>query len=105
MSPHVIVEFDSSVQKLEALESAAYRILALATCQISQIEGRFVCRIASKPSPKAYALSEEELQSHFVDLVTDENLRTSLDKKTEAVRNVILSLAFGALAAEPIRKD
>jgi His-Xaa-Ser system protein HxsD len=105
MSGHIVVEFDSSVQKLEALESAAYRILALASCQIGQTEGRFICRLTLKPSPKTHAPSGDELQSYFVDLVTDENLRASLAKKTEAVRNVILSLAFGALATEPTRKE
>ena len=104
MNGDVLVEFDTSVQGLEPLESAAYRILGLATCQITQAEGRFLCRLAPKVS-KGPAPDPSEIQSHFVDLVTDENLRASLNRKTEGVRNVILSLAFGALATNPTRKD
>jgi hypothetical protein len=40
----------------------------------------------------------EALKSHFLDLVTDENLRERIAARTEGLRNVILSLAFGSLA-------
>ena len=40
----------------------------------------------------------EALRVHFLDLVTDENLRERIAAQTEGVRNVILSLAFGSLA-------
>ena len=37
---------------------------------------------------------------HFLDLVTDENLREKIAAETNGVRDVILALAFGTLAAK-----
>jgi hypothetical protein len=45
-------------------------------------------------------LDSETLRARFLDLVADENLRESIAARTEPVRNLILSLAFGSLAAE-----
>jgi hypothetical protein len=41
----------------------------------------------------------DELRCHFLDLVTDENLREKIASETAKTRDVILALAFGALAA------
>jgi len=45
-------------------------------------------------------MGEAALREHFLDLVTDENLREKIAAETSGVRNVILALAFGALAGE-----
>jgi hypothetical protein len=45
------------------------------------------------------------LRVHFLDLVTDENLREKIAAETNGVRDVILALAFGALAAKPDYAD
>jgi DNA-dependent RNA polymerase auxiliary subunit epsilon len=42
----------------------------------------------------------ETLRALYLELVTDENARENLRAKTEHVRNLILSLAFGSLAAQ-----
>jgi hypothetical protein len=61
---------------------------------------RYLCRLAPTANPqKGAALSPDDLKERFLNLVTDENLRTRVAEKTEGVRNVILALAFGALAA------
>jgi His-Xaa-Ser system protein HxsD len=94
------VDFDAGVQSLPALEAAAYRLIGTATCQIDRVGGRFVCRLDPSGTPrKRDALSADELKERFLNLVTDENLRARLAEKTEGVRNVILALAFGSLAA------
>jgi len=100
-SPHEItVEFDSSVQRLSALEAAAYRLIGAATCQIERVADRFVCRLTSSPgSQKRELLSSDDLKIRFLNLVTDENLRARVAEKTDGVRNVILALAFGSLAS------
>jgi hypothetical protein len=36
----------------------------------------------------------------FLDLITDQNLREKVATETAGVRNVIVALAFGALARE-----
>jgi hypothetical protein len=45
-------------------------------------------------------VTEAELTEHFLDLVTDENLREKIAAETAGVRDVILALAFGALAVD-----
>ncbi|WP_439360100.1 hypothetical protein [Bradyrhizobium sp. DASA03007] len=96
----VAVDFDSSVQSLSALDAAAYRLIGTATCQIERAGDRYVCRLVSSANPqRRAALSSDELKERFLNLVADENLRSRVAEKTEGVRNVILALAFGALAA------
>jgi His-Xaa-Ser system protein HxsD len=96
----VAVDFDSSVQSLAALDAVAYRLIGTATCRIDRVGDRYVCRLAPTANPqKGAALSADDLKERFLNLVTDENLRTRVAEKTEGVRNVILALAFGSLAA------
>ena len=97
MREDVVVEFDSSAQTLSALQDAAYRLIGIASCQIEKSDARWVCRLSVRDEKHATA-DAEELRKHFLDLVTDQNLREKIAAKTEATRNLILSLAFGSLA-------
>lgn len=96
----VTIEFDSSTQALGALESAAYRLIGIATCQIEREGDRFLCHVAPKtnPAPRE-SLGGAALRERFLELVTDENLRLRIATKTDGVRNVILALAFGSLVS------
>ena len=97
----IAVDFDSSIQSLDALDAAAYRLIGTATCQIDRVGDRYVCHLAPSTSQqKRDALSPDELRERFLNLVVDENLRTRVAEKTDGVRNVILALAFGSLAAQ-----
>jgi His-Xaa-Ser system protein HxsD len=89
----IAVEFDCTAQSIGALRAAAYRLIGTATCEISKIDERWVCRLA--PAGKGAS----DLRVRFLDLVTDENLRETIAAKTEPTRNLILALAFGHLAA------
>jgi hypothetical protein len=61
---------------------------------------RYVCNLSPSANPqKGPALGEEDLRERLLNLVADENLRIRVAEKTEGVRNVILALAFGSLAA------
>jgi His-Xaa-Ser system protein HxsD len=96
----VTVDFDSGIQSLSALEAAAYRIIGTATCKIEQAGNRLVCHLtARKTSSRGEQLDADSLKVKFLYLVTDENLRLRIAEKTEGVRNVIVALAFGSLAA------
>lgn len=96
----IAVDFDSSVQTLGALDAAGYRLIGTATCRIDRVEERYVCRLVSTANPqKGAALTPDDLKERFLNLVVDENLRARVAEKTEGVRNVILALAFGSLAA------
>jgi His-Xaa-Ser system protein HxsD len=96
----VTVDFNSSIQCLSALEAAAYRIIGTATCKIDRVADRLVCHLAARSNlSRGEQLDAGSLKVKFLYLVTDENLRIRIAEKTEGVRNVILALAFGSLAA------
>lgn len=92
-----MLEFSTAVQSLAALQAAGYRLIGTATCQIDQVDDRFVCRLNS-PANKKTSDDPDDLRTHFLNLVTDENLRERIAERTDGVRNVILALAFGSLA-------
>lgn len=92
----IVVDFSASMQSLGALQEAAYRLIGQAACQIDEADGRYVCRL----SPSHPQLHSDELRSHFLNLVTDENLREKVREETDRLRDVIVALAFGSLAKE-----
>lgn len=97
----ITVDFDASIQELDALQAAAYRLIGVATCRIEAVDGRLICYLeAQGRSPKRPPEDADELRTRFLDLVTDENLRARLAEKTTGIRNVMLALAFGSLAAD-----
>jgi His-Xaa-Ser system protein HxsD len=92
-----VVEFAVAVQSLGALQAAAYRLIGTATCQIDRTADRWVCTITPISGSKK-SQDSAALKIQFLDFVTDENLRERIALRTDGVRNVILSLAFGSLA-------
>lgn len=87
--------FDQNTQALGPLQEAAYRLIGVAACQIEQADTSFTCTL----HPQAGSAGDlEALRLRFLDIVTDENLRAKVSAETEGVRNVVLALAFGALA-------
>jgi len=93
--------FDETTHSIDVLNAAAYRLLGAATCQISKSGSAFVCHLAQTNT----TVDDEALRARFLDLVTDESVRENLAQKTEPVRNLILSLAFGSLANSPDDKS
>lgn len=89
----ITVDFDQATQGLGALREAAYRMIGQASCQIESAGGKYLCRLTPM-----VANSPEALRHHFLALVTDENLREKVGAETSKVRDIILALAFGALA-------
>jgi His-Xaa-Ser system protein HxsD len=98
MGAGVVIEFDEGIQSLDALNAAAYRLIDLASCHVEKRDGKFICDLSPKDRRNA---DPEAIRLRFLDFVTDENIRERLAVKTEPVRNLILSLAFGALAGQP----
>ena len=95
MAVEITVDFDASTQSLSALNAAAYRLVGNAACQIDKSGARYICRLT--PTGQ---MDREGLRLRYLELVTDENVREGLRAKTEPVRNLILALAFGSLAAQ-----
>ena len=98
MAGGITVEFDEGVYTLDTLNAAAYRLIDAASCQIEVSHKKLVCRLTPKDGVKA---DKEAIRLRFLDYVTDESIRERLATKVEPVRNLILSLAFGALASQP----
>jgi len=92
----ILVEFDRSTQSIGPLREAAYRIIREASCQINANNDEYLCRLT--PKRGRGPTDAEGLREQFLDLVTDENLREKIRAETSGVRDVILALAFGALA-------
>jgi His-Xaa-Ser system protein HxsD len=99
--PDILVEFDRSTQSIGALREAAYRIIGDASCQIETTGEKYFCRLTPKKKRRSGLVGGEGLREHFLDLVTDENLREKIAAETNGVRDVILALAFGTLAEKP----
>ena len=100
------VDFDANIQTLSALQAAAYRLIGTATCQIEEINGRFVCRLETQDRAQRSGMDDaDKLKGRFLDLVTDENLRARVAEKTSGIRNVMLALAFGSLAVDQNKKQ
>ena len=96
----ISVEFDGFAYTREALHAAAYRIIGTVSCQIEKKETNYVCLL----TPVATDVDPNALRRRFLDLVTDECVREQLHTKTDGYRNLILSLAFGALASETAKQ-
>jgi His-Xaa-Ser system protein HxsD len=97
MTGPITVEFDEGVHTLDTLNAAAYRLIDAASCHIETNERKFICRLTPKDGAK---VDQETIRLRFLDYVTDESIRERLATKVEPVRNLILSLAFGALASQ-----
>jgi His-Xaa-Ser system protein HxsD len=99
----IVVEFDRSTQSIGALREAAYRLIGAASCTIQSSDRTLVCRLEANKSGGARNLAPVALRKLFLDLVTDENLREKVAAETSATRDLILALAFGALATQENR--
>jgi His-Xaa-Ser system protein HxsD len=95
MAETIVVEFDGAVYSADALNAAAYRLLGTASCQIEKSDSKFICNL----TPIKANAEVDTIRSRFIDLVTDERLREALAARTDPLRNLVLSLAFGSLAA------
>ena len=95
MPASVTVEFGTVGQSRAALDSAAYRMIGAATCQIEQVGNKWLCHLTETGKQSS---QPEDLRTQFLNSVTDENLRERIAEKTTGVRNVLLALAFGSLA-------
>ena len=87
------IEFDQATQSLEALNAAAYRLLGSAICKIEPAGTKYVVSVV----PSAASANVDELGQRYMAIVTDENVREQIARRTEPVRNLIMALAFGSL--------
>jgi len=93
----IVVTFREGSQGIGALREAAYRLIGKASCHIDTVDGFHTCRLTPAKGARP---PEADLRARFLDLVTDENLREKLRIETSPTRDLIVALAFGALAEQ-----
>lgn len=88
----VALSFDERVYSIEAIQKAAYRFINVFVIDISIHENNIVCLVTPSQEPSAegmqYSINE------FKKEVLDQHLRFKIKSETEAVRNLVLGIAF-----------
>jgi His-Xaa-Ser system protein HxsD len=92
----VCLTFSQEAQQEVPLRQAAYRIAGIAACHIDIVDGRWRCQLTA---PVREAPTPEALRERFLAVLNDENLREKIEERTARLRDVIVALAFGALAS------
>lgn len=86
------VTFDARVFALQSVKKAAYRLLKNFDTEITQVGDSWVCalRFSGPANVETMARAERELRAE----VLDQDLRASIARETEPVRNAVLAMAF-----------
>ena len=86
------VTFDTRVYALPIIKKAAYRFLKSFDTAITQEGDAWICtmKFVAPTDAAAVEAAERELRAE----VLDQDLRASIARETEPVRNAILALAF-----------
>jgi His-Xaa-Ser system protein HxsD len=86
------VTFDTRVHALPIIKKAAYRFLKSFATEITLEGDTWICtlKFAAPTDAGAVEAAERELRAE----VLDQDLRASIARETEPVRNAILALAF-----------
>lgn len=85
----VAVELPASVYGAEALKRAAYVLMGRATVTIAETASGWCCTLDAAPDEDL-----DHLERDFRREVLDQDLRLSIEAKTEPMRTAILGLAF-----------
>jgi His-Xaa-Ser system protein HxsD len=86
------VTFDARVYALPIIKKAAYRFLKSFDTEITQEADAWLCTLKFAVPASADAI--EQAEREFRAEVLDQDLRASIARETEPVRNAILALAF-----------
>jgi His-Xaa-Ser system protein HxsD len=93
----IVLSFATEGQDEAPLRAAAYRMVGSATCEVDMLEGKWVCKLSGfGPGIQ----SAENVKQQFIAILNDENLREQIESRVAPMRNVIVALAFGALARD-----
>jgi His-Xaa-Ser system protein HxsD len=89
---HHRISFDARVYPLLAIKKAAYRFLKSFDAEITQDGEAWVCTLRFTQAADVAAIQQAERD--FRAEVLDQDLRASVARETEPVRNAVLALAF-----------
>ena len=88
----VLLIFDASVYSSDAIKKAAYRSIAKFAVNVAKEGNEIKCSLTFKESA-----TEPQIKTYldeFKKEVLDQDLRESIKKETEGVRNLILAHTF-----------
>ena len=97
----VALVFDERLFSIEAVQKAAYKFVHLYSVDMSLSNGNINCALT--PSQELSPEGMEHYVSEFKKEVLDQHVRIKIKAETEAVRNLILGIAFsnsGLLVSE-----
>ena len=86
------VSFDSRVYALTVIKKAAYRFLSRFVTDIRQDGDAWTCTLQFVDA--ADSATADELVRELKSEVLDQDLRATIARETEPVRNAVLALAF-----------
>ncbi|WP_165253222.1 His-Xaa-Ser system protein HxsD [Paludisphaera soli] len=94
--PEIMIHLDTKVYSLSAVKKTAYRIGDRATARIEiAADGGAAVRLTIKDEKTR----PEDLEAEFLQELLDQDLRESISRETEKVRNLLLAHAFSGLSA------
>jgi His-Xaa-Ser system protein HxsD len=86
-----VLTFDKAAYSIEAAQAAAYRFIDRVTIVVSATADAVVCEVAPIQGRN---IDFDATVADFKRELLDQQLRQRIGRETEAVRNLILSLAF-----------
>lgn len=93
------LKFDAKTVTLDALQRAAYALSDVATVEIREGDGEYICDVFPRDDG-----SHDDVEHRLRIGVIDYMLRQRIAEQTEPIRNLIFALAFsqtGLIAEEP----
>jgi His-Xaa-Ser system protein HxsD len=85
-----VVRLPRAVYSIEAVKRASYSLMARYDVSVSLCEDEIVCKLMSAQAGGAVDHAERDFRREVV----DQDLRISIELRTEAYRDAILGLAF-----------
>jgi len=88
----VTLSFDKNIYSVDAIKKSAYKLSKIFSIMISVNNEKIICEITFTKN------HSKDQQNHYLELfkkeVLDQDLRESISKETEPIRNLILAHAF-----------
>ena len=90
VSPVAVVELPSAAYSIDVVKRASYALMHRITVSFDLIGDHIICRLAPAGAETDLALLERDFRRE----VLDQDLRVSIEARTEPIRSVVLGLAF-----------
>lgn len=97
MDEGLALDFSAECQSLEGLEETIYRVSNKVSCRVERTTDGYRCILYPKAST---CCDLAIIRNEFLDILADNNLRERIERKVGPTRQLILALAFGALASD-----